>query len=104
MEELTLRPIEGVAAQVEVHADNVEGLLDIESNTHIYVLVWLHRASRALMASESARGMFGLRSPARPNLIGLSAAKLLRFEGRMAHLDIKKGGSEMAPPLSQPNI
>ena len=33
-------PIEGVAAQVEVHADYAEGLHDIESNTHVYVLVW----------------------------------------------------------------
>jgi tRNA-Thr(GGU) m(6)t(6)A37 methyltransferase TsaA len=101
MDELTLRPIgivhspvgegremsiEGVAAEVEVHADYAEGPHDTESNTHSYVLVGLHRASRSLLASEPARGVFGLRSPARPNPIGLSAAKLLRLEGRMLHL------------------
>jgi tRNA (Thr-GGU) A37 N-methylase len=66
MDELTLRPIgvvhspvgegremsiEGEAAQVEVHADYGEGLHDTKSNTDIYVLGWLHRASRALPAS-----------------------------------------------------
>ena len=80
-------PIEGVAAQVEVHADYAEGLHNTESNTHVYVLGWLHWALRALLASEAARGVLGLRSPARPNPIGLSAAKLLRLEGRMLHLE-----------------
>ena len=102
MDELTLRPIgvvhspvgegremsiEGVAAQVEVDADYAEGLHDTERNTHVYVLGWLHWASRALPASEPTRGVFGLCSPARPNPIGLSAAMLLRLEGRMLHLD-----------------
>ena len=113
MDELTLRPIgvvrspvgegremsiEGVAAQIEVHADYSEGLHDTKSNTHVYVLGWLHRATRALPASEPARGVFRSRSPARPNPIGRSAAKLVRLEGRMLHLD--RLDSSMACPFS----
>jgi|WetSurSiteA1Bulk_404760.scaffolds.fasta_scaffold189784_1 tRNA (Thr-GGU) A37 N-methylase len=80
--------IEGVAAQVEVHADGANGLHEIENNTNVHVLGWLHRASREALAREMTRGMFGLRSSlAGPNLIDLYAAKGLRFEGRMLHLD-----------------
>jgi tRNA (Thr-GGU) A37 N-methylase len=68
MDELTLRPIgvvhapvggempiEGVAAQVEVHADYGEGLHDIESYTHVYMLGWRNQAWRGLLASDPAR-------------------------------------------------
>jgi tRNA (Thr-GGU) A37 N-methylase len=64
-----------------------KGCKTLQSNTHVHVLGWLHRPSLALLASEPARGVFGLRSPARPNPTGLSAAKLLRLEGRMLYLD-----------------
>ena len=80
-------PIDGVPASIEVGAEYAEGLASIESNSHIYVLGWLHEAPRKLLASDPPRGVFGLRSAARPNPIGLSAARLLKVEGNVLHLD-----------------
>ncbi len=52
----------------------------------IEVLYWLHMSRRDLVLQSPAsdgtsRGTFSLRSPARPNPIGTSIAKLISIEG-----------------------
>jgi tRNA-Thr(GGU) m(6)t(6)A37 methyltransferase TsaA len=58
----------------------------VESCTHLIVLYWMDRARRDLVVQVPrhygiARGTFGLRSPARPNPIAMSVARLLRIDG-----------------------
>jgi tRNA-Thr(GGU) m(6)t(6)A37 methyltransferase TsaA len=63
-----------------------EGLKDLETASHIIVLYWMDRARRDLLLQAprhyaEPHGTFALRSPARPNPIALSVARLLRIEG-----------------------
>src|SRR6185503_19414801 len=62
------------------------GLLDIEGFSHLYV-IWLFDRAGAyeLMArppsDDKPHGVFGTRSPRRPNPIGLTVVRLLSREG-----------------------
>ncbi|HLI29410.1 MAG TPA: tRNA (N6-threonylcarbamoyladenosine(37)-N6)-methyltransferase TrmO [Chloroflexota bacterium] len=88
-------PVGGVPAVVEIYPEFAPALADIESNTHLWVLAWLHHADRGTLQTRgrharpggAQRGVFGLRHASRPNPIGLMAARLLRVEGRQVHLD-----------------
>ena len=61
------------------------GLKDLETASHVIVLYWMHEARRDLVLQAphhyaEPHGTFALRSPARPNPIALSVARLLRIE------------------------
>lgn len=62
------------------------GLAGVETCTHLVVLYWMDRSRRDLVFQVprhygTGRGVFALRSPARPNPIALSVVRLLRIEG-----------------------
>jgi tRNA-Thr(GGU) m(6)t(6)A37 methyltransferase TsaA len=96
--EIKLRPI-GVAYRTEredtmrivVHPDYAEGLDGIEELDYIDVLYWMHTLSeeeRGILKthprgdlSRPLRGVFSLRSPVRPNPIGLTRVRLVKREG-----------------------
>ena len=84
-------PIDGVPASIEVFPEYEAGLAGIESNTHLIILGWFHRADRSsLIVSRHGgrgRGVFGMRSPGRPNPIGLTSARVLGVEGWVVRLD-----------------
>lgn len=63
-----------------------QALKDVESCSHLLLLYWMHNSRRDLVLQVPAhygvpRGTFALRSPARPNPIALSVAKLQGIEG-----------------------
>jgi tRNA-Thr(GGU) m(6)t(6)A37 methyltransferase TsaA len=69
-----------VAAPWERALDGVEDFPSLD------ILYWLHLSRRDLILQnprhgDSARGTFSLRSPIRPNPIGLSTVRLIRREG-----------------------
>ena len=71
---------------IEVDPRWADGLKGVESCTHLVVLYWMDRARRDLVLQVprhygEQRGTFALRSPARPNPIALSVARLLRVDG-----------------------
>lgn len=71
---------------VEVFQPFVRGLDDLERFSHVILLYWLDRARRDLIVQLpshliSPRGVFALRSPVRPNPIGMAVVELLRVEG-----------------------
>jgi len=80
-----LMPPDGVTAEIEIFPEFRDGLLRIEENTHIWVIGWLHEGDRHRLQlvrpeyepARRRRGVFGLRSIARPNLLSLSACRLL---------------------------
>ncbi len=90
-----LMPPEGVPAAIEVYPEFADGLLLIEENTHLWVIGWLEEADRTRLqivraAYEPARrrrGVFGLRSAARPNSLSLSATRLVAVEGTTLRVD-----------------
>jgi tRNA-Thr(GGU) m(6)t(6)A37 methyltransferase TsaA len=71
-----------------------DGLWRLESFSHIIVLFFLHGVDQAPPMTVSppwargvATGLFASRSPARPNPIGMSVARVRRIEGRVIHTD-----------------
>ena len=88
-------PANGVPATVEVYEELAPALAQLDSNTHVWVLAWLHDAARDTLQTRGrharpggeARGVFSLRHASRPNPLGLTAARLLGVEGRRVQLD-----------------
>ena len=71
---------------VELDERWVPGLKEVETCSHLVLLYWMDKAPRNLVRQVPGhygvpRGTFALRSPARPNPIAMSVAKLLRVEG-----------------------
>jgi tRNA-Thr(GGU) m(6)t(6)A37 methyltransferase TsaA len=71
---------------IEVEPRWAPALQGLETATHIVVLYWMDRARRDLVFQVPrhhgiGRGTFALRTPARPNPIALSVARLVRIEG-----------------------
>lgn len=75
------------------------GLKDLETCSHVIVLYFMNEARRDIVLQrprhyDTGRGVFALRSPARPNPIALSVAKLEGVEGnalRVRGLDCLDG-------------
>jgi len=71
---------------VEVDPRWAEGLTGLETVSHVLLLYWMDQARRDLVLQSprhytERRGTFALRSPARPNPIAASVARLLRIDG-----------------------
>ena len=77
--------------QIEIYEQFSAGLKSIENADALWIMFWMHRLSesdrsilqahpRGDMAKEK-RGVFALRSPMRPNPIGLTKVKLVERKG-----------------------
>lgn len=87
----------GAPARLELFPEFAPGLLRLEKHSHVWVLGWLDAASRQVLevtpkgvsdrGPEGLHGVFAVRSPVRPNPIGLTAAKILRVEGSSIEVD-----------------
>ncbi|WP_104373405.1 tRNA (N6-threonylcarbamoyladenosine(37)-N6)-methyltransferase TrmO [Desulfocucumis palustris] len=90
----TQAPILGYRATVEVFPDYANALLRIEEHSHFWILTWFHQARRNVLVTVPGRinpnlpeyGVFGLRSPVRPNPVGLSLVQLESVEGNKLHV------------------
>lgn len=78
----------GMPATIELFPQFAAGLHRFEKHSHVWVLAWLHETPRDVLqvtprgvrqqAPEQAlHGVFAVRSPARPNPIGLTVARVL---------------------------
>ena len=77
---------DGPLCRIEVFEPWVAALDSLAQFERIEVIYWLHLSRRDLVMQSPAndgtsRGTFSLRSPARPNPIGTSIAKLVSIEG-----------------------
>jgi tRNA-Thr(GGU) m(6)t(6)A37 methyltransferase TsaA len=75
-----------VVCTAELDPRWVAGLQGLETATHVILLYWMGQARRDLVLQSprhyaERRGTFALRSPARPNPIALSVARLVRIDG-----------------------
>lgn len=85
----------GVPAAVEIFEPYLDGLLRIEKHSHLWILAWLEGANRVIQVTprgvtegpEGLHGVFAVRSPARPNPIGLTAARVTGLAGNRIELD-----------------
>ncbi|MBD3261504.1 MAG: tRNA (N6-threonylcarbamoyladenosine(37)-N6)-methyltransferase TrmO [Candidatus Altiarchaeales archaeon] len=89
-------PIQGAfhpenKASIELHREYVKGLTDLEGFSHIILLYVFHKAGecRSLQKpflDDVARGVFAIRSPKRPNPLGLTTVKLEQIVGGTLHV------------------
>lgn len=75
-----------ILAESFTHALN-----EIENNSHIFVIYWMHKIKgpqslSKTVAGKTGRGVFATRSPRRPNPVGLSVVELLSREGRVLYV------------------
>lgn len=61
------------------------GLRGLEAASHVIVLTWLHHSPRDLIVQKprhatEPKGVFALRSPVRPNPVGLHVARLTSLD------------------------
>jgi tRNA-Thr(GGU) m(6)t(6)A37 methyltransferase TsaA len=75
-------------AWLAIDAGVVAGLAGIGPGDELIVLTWLHRAQRDVLSvhprgdlARPAQGVFGTRSPHRPNPIGVHRVEVLAIEG-----------------------
>jgi tRNA (adenine37-N6)-methyltransferase len=78
--------LDGPTCRIELFEPWDRGLDHIAEFTQLEVLYWLHESRRDLVMQSprsdgEARGVFSLRTPARPNPIGTSIVTLERVEG-----------------------
>ena len=91
MENVDDLPLPGRPAQVEIYTPFRRGLLKIEENSHLWLLLWFHKANRNMLVGAPHRlnpnlpdyGVFSLRSPNRPNPIALCLVKLESVQGNL---------------------
>jgi tRNA-Thr(GGU) m(6)t(6)A37 methyltransferase TsaA len=84
---------------VELDARWAAGLKDLATCSHIILLYWMDKSPRNIVLQVPRhygiqRGTFALRSPARPNPIAVSVAKLIGIDGNrvtVAGLDCLDG-------------
>ncbi|MBA7689458.1 tRNA (adenine(37)-N6)-methyltransferase [subsurface metagenome] len=89
----------GICGTVEVFPEYTKGLKDIDGFSHLILLYHFHLSQGASLEARpymdnEVRGVFAMRSPGRPNPIGISVVRLLKVEGNMLHiqdLDIVDG-------------
>ncbi len=72
-------------ALIEIKEELVEGLKDLDKNSHIIILFYFNKSKNFNLItktpwSDEKKGVFSTRSPRRPNPIGLSIVKLIEID------------------------
>jgi tRNA-Thr(GGU) m(6)t(6)A37 methyltransferase TsaA len=88
-------PIQGrfrdnVEGWLELREEYVPGLRDLEGFSHLILLYHFHRSDREEIEGlpyleKETHGIFAIRSPHRPNHLGLSVVRLQRLEGNRVY-------------------
>lgn len=99
--EMPIQPsgAQGVAGRIELDAELVEGLKDLQGFSHIIVLYQFHQVSKVELTvtpflDAEPHGVFSTRAPTRPNSIGLSVLELKSISGNtlaVNNIDILDG-------------
>lgn len=84
----------GQPARIQIDAQWCEGLRGLEAASHLIVLTWLDRAPRNLIVQKprhasEPRGTFALRSPARPNPIGVHVVCMTSHDFAAGLIELK---------------
>jgi tRNA-Thr(GGU) m(6)t(6)A37 methyltransferase TsaA len=88
-------PIQGrfrgdVEGWIELNEEFVPGLQDLDGFSHLILIYHFHRSDKVELEGrpyleDETHGIFAIRSPHRPNHLGLSIVKLQRIEGNRVY-------------------
>ena len=84
----------GERATIEIDPPYRPGLAGLAGTSHLVVLTWLNFAPRNLIVQKprhaaEAKGVFALRSPARPNPVGLHVIRLIGVDQQTGTLTLE---------------
>jgi len=84
----------GQPASLVIDALYREGLRGLERASHVIILSWLHLSPRNLIVQRSRHatntsGVFAIRSPIRPNPVGLHTVRLLSLDHASGRLELE---------------
>lgn len=73
-------------SEIVIHAQYIDALWRIESRKHLWVLCWFDRADRTILravppGTSDEQGVFGIRSPDRPNPVAICMVDLIGVDG-----------------------
>ena len=80
----------GVQAWIELKEEYRAGLKDLDGFSHIIIIYYFHRSKKTEIEGkpfleDEKHGIFAIRSPHRPNHIGLSVVKIEKIEANKLH-------------------
>ena len=88
-------PIQGkfkpeIKAYIELKTEYSAGLKDLEGFSHAIVIYYFHKSQKEEVVGkpfleDKKHGIFAIRSPHRPNHIGLSVVKVEKIKGNKLH-------------------
>lgn len=94
VENMPIQPAgaKGIHGVIELDAQYVDGLKDIEGFSHLILLYFFHEVKGFKLSvkpfmDDKEHGVFATRTPCRPSPIGLSTVKLLKVEGNKIHFE-----------------
>ena len=82
---------EDTKGYAEIFEAFAEGLKDLETFTHAHLIFYFHKKDEELKLLQypkgrtTPRGVFSIRSPLRPNKIGLTIVKIVSVENNILH-------------------
>jgi len=77
---------EDTSAYAEIFDEFAEGMKDLDTFTHAHLIFYFHKKDEELQLLQypkgrnAPRGVFSIRSPLRPNKIGLTIVKIVSVE------------------------
>ncbi len=82
----------GVRGTIEINADYIDGLKDLEGFSHVILIYHFHLSQGydlivTPFLDAQDRGVFATRAPRRPNAIGLSIVKLNTVKGGILEIE-----------------
>jgi tRNA-Thr(GGU) m(6)t(6)A37 methyltransferase TsaA len=94
----------GGTALIRIHPPYRAGLLGLDRYSHVLVLYWMDEAERDLLVqhpshADGPRGVFAIRSPARPNPIALAAARLVAVDAEAGTVEVEQLDCRSGTPL-----
>jgi tRNA-Thr(GGU) m(6)t(6)A37 methyltransferase TsaA len=87
---------EDVEAFIELKDEYIPGLRDLDGFSHAFILYYLHMSNKVTIEGKpflenKTHGIFAIRSPHRPNHIGLSIIRIKKIDGnklRFSNVDM----------------
>jgi tRNA (adenine37-N6)-methyltransferase len=82
----------GIKGKIVLNHDLVDGLLDLDGFSHIYLIYYFHQSAGFELQvtpflDDNEHGIFATRAPRRPNQIGISVVKLLSVTGNTIEIE-----------------
>jgi len=81
----------GIDGTVEVFPEYTKGLKDVDGFSHLILIYHFHLSQESSLEAKpymdnETRGIFAMRSPNRPNPIGISVVRLVKVEDNVLHI------------------